>query len=52
MCKLPSPFLICYLTACGCDRWCAHAQPRGKVEIQNYEYLKVILSNGKASDVE
>ena len=52
MCKLPSPLLIWYLTACGCDRWCAHAQPTGKVEIQNYECLKVIFSNGKAANVE
>jgi hypothetical protein len=52
MCKLPSPFLIWYLTACGCGRWCVHAQPTGKVKIQNYEYLKVIFSNGKAAYVE
>ena len=52
MCKLPSPLLIWYLTACGCDRLCAHAQPTGKVEIQNYAYLKVNFSNGKAANVE
>ncbi len=52
ICKLPSPFLILYLTACGCDRRCVHTLPTGKVEIWNYEYLKGIFSNGKAANAE
>jgi hypothetical protein len=52
MCKPPSHFLIGYLTACRCDRRCVHAQPIGKVEIQNCECLKVIFSNGKVANVK